>query len=169
MIRKFDILADGEILNEISDNLYCDKYNTAFFHSDYADKYLDDLNIDEGIVTHLSFKDDELLGCISYYVDETSQIIYAMLILSFEETNVTFGRDVFRSVEEIAKSDEYFKITFSAESSNPFAKTYEKLIHKYGGRTVGTFRNNIYDGNRYHDEIFFEIECADIRKHIKGE
>jgi hypothetical protein len=48
---------------------------------------------------------------------------------------------------------------------NPIEKSYDKLIHKYGGRVVGTYKQHtkLID-NKLYDEKFYEIFRDDYIK-----
>lgn len=139
----------------------------------YVDEYLTELSYYEtsNIITHVSLFKDSLNGIISFYVDDSNNMISAMLVCYFKETNgsqLVFGRDIYESFKDISSTTDYVKIIFSSSNSNPLLKNYRKIINKYGGRECGVFRSNILnqDGSR-DDETYFEIETSAIRKHLK--
>lgn len=165
---------DCYTIDIISKKLFHNKYGdyrNAFFHNDHLNRYIDDLQDDENNITYLSYDGNKLLGCITYCIDHSSDSVYAMVILSFEGTNLIWGRDIYRSIEDIIVNNNIFKLVFSASSNNPLLKSYKKIVEKYGGREVGVFRKNIFDAEfqKRYDEIFFEIESSAIKEKIKGE
>jgi len=177
MIRKINVNSkkDRKLIDRVSSKLFSSRYNNAFFQKDYVEGYLRDLKGETGredMVTYISYRKDKILGFISFYFDDPSNIINNVLIIGFGESfsdSFLFAKDIYKSVEELICRHNVFKIVFSSSTQSPMAKTYKKLVKKYKGRECGIFRNNIYNGESYEDEVFFEIECSNLKKNSKGD
>jgi RimJ/RimL family protein N-acetyltransferase len=82
----------------------------------------------------------------------------ALWIINFSDNKIVFGNDVRIAMDEIFTKYNFRKLTFSVVIGNPIEKQYDKLISKYGGRVVGTYKENVkLMDNRYYDEKYYEI------------
>jgi RimJ/RimL family protein N-acetyltransferase len=113
----------------------------------------------------VSLFNKEVLGYISYGIQRIENSVTSLGIIHFggkdAEGGAVFGRDVMTALKDIFEKFGFNKITFCVAVGNPIEKTYDKLIKRYGGRIVGTFKKDIklIDGKLYdvkHYEILAE-------------
>jgi RimJ/RimL family protein N-acetyltransferase len=148
---------------------YDDKYK--YF---YASNYREKLNLKENNWDSHDFvsinKDGEIIGLISYGIDRPSNFVDSLCIINFTDDKITFGRDIGIVLVNIFEKFNYRKIEFSVIAGNPIEKSYDKLIHKYGGRIVGIYKDHVkLMDNKYYDEKMYEIFREDYltNKNIK--
>ena len=79
-----------------------------------------------------------------------------MWIINFSDKKITFGKDIGQALDEIFTKYNFRKLKFSVVVGNPIEKSYDKLIHEYCGRIVGTFKDHtrLID-NKNYDEKFY--------------
>jgi RimJ/RimL family protein N-acetyltransferase len=68
-------------------------------------------------------------------------------------------------LDEMFTKYNFRKLEFSVVVGNPIEKSYDRLIYKYGGRIVGTYKKHtrLMD-NKYYDEKLYEIFRDDYIK-----
>ena len=83
---------------------------------------------------------------------------YAVGIINFSEYKTIFGLDVGQALIDLFVKFKFNKLKFSVIVGNPIAKSYDKMIQKYGGRIVGIYEKEtrLIDGE-YYDEKIYEI------------
>jgi RimJ/RimL family protein N-acetyltransferase len=148
------------------DTWYDDKYK--FYHgtSWCKSKDISENNWEDRLFVSLN-KSDDILGLIGYHIDRANDYIDCLWIINFSEDKVTFGRDVGKTLDDIFTKYNFRKLAFSVIVGNPIEKSYDKLIHKYGGKIVGTYKENVkLMDNKYYDEKLYEIFREDYMKYI---
>lgn len=117
----------------------------------------------------ICFYKHKLLGYLSYSIDRDSNRAYAVGIMSFEDKNPVFGRDVLRMFENMFNNRGMRKANFAALCGNPIEKTYDRLVKKLSGRIVGIEKEHcrISDGS-YCDIKTYEIMKEDYEKYLNG-
>ena len=113
-------------------------------------------------------KDGEVLGYIKYCLNQRSWIASGLFAVNFS-TSITFGRDLFKVIDDIFCKYKYKKLRYGVFIGNPIEKTYDRLTTKYGGRIVGVLEKDavLMDGN-YYDHKMYEIFRDDYLKRKKG-
>lgn len=99
----------------------------------------------------------EVIGYLGYSIERESRYVTGLEIINFTE-EPQFGFDVCQMIKDIFERYRYRKIEFSVIVGNPVEPKYDRLISRYGGRIVGTFRKHVMlpDGELY-DEKLYEI------------
>lgn len=127
--------------------------------------YYEALKIDDSTWNRhqfVSIKDGNILGYISYSIDRSNDFVSNLSIMNFSEDKMTFGMDLGQALKDIFEKYNYRKIKFSVVVGNPIEKSYDKMIKKYNGRIVGTFKNEVrLIDNKYYDEKYYEISRDD--------
>jgi RimJ/RimL family protein N-acetyltransferase len=151
-------------------NKYKDKIEELYYNTWYDDKYKfyfnscwrEKHNINDSNWNDINFisvdKDKNVLGLIGYQVDRGNDYVSCLYIINFSNNKITFGKDVGEVLDAIFTKFNFRKLEFSVVVGNSIEKSYDKLIHKYGGRIVGTYKQHtkLID-NKYYDEKFYEI------------
>lgn len=120
----------------------------------------------------VSVRDGEVIGYIAYEIDRgAGDLAYGLNIINFEsEPSATFAMDLGQALENIFDKFNLRKLNFYVVVGNPIEKSYDKMCEKYGGRIVGTQKQNtrLFDG-KYYDEKLYEIlkEDYENRKLVK--
>jgi RimJ/RimL family protein N-acetyltransferase len=159
-------------------NKYKDKIEELYYNAWYDDKYkyyfnscwrdkkvLSDNNYSD--ITFVSIdKDKNVLGLIGYQISRTDDCVNCLYIINFSDNKMIFGRDVGKVLDDIFTRFNFRKLDFSVVVGNPIEKSYDKLIHKYGGRVVGTYKKHtkLID-NQLYDEKMYEIFREDYISH----
>lgn len=109
---------------------------------------------------------EEIIGVIGYHIDRSNDCVDCLWIINFSNNKITFGRDVGNVLDNIFTKYNFRKLNFTVIVGNPIEKSYDKLIHKYGGRIVGTYKKNVkLIDNKYYDEKLYEIFRDDYLKY----
>lgn len=146
--------------------LYSNELKEKFWNIVYDDKYkffqgsyIREIEVDRDTWNRHQFasvsKDNELIGYIKYSIDRSAYCAYSLAIINFTE-NKLFGRDILKALDDIFCKYNLRKLNFNVYIGNPIEKTYDKLIHKYGGRIVGVQKEDILllDGKYYNKKIY---------------
>lgn len=109
----------------------------------------------------------EVIGYLSYGIERECWYVNYLAIINFTE-DIMFGIDVLHMVKEMFEKYKFRKVDFSVIIGNPAEKKYDRLIERYGGRIVGTFKQTVKlpDGELY-DEKHYEIFRTDYLHHKK--
>jgi hypothetical protein len=110
-------------------------------------------------------KNDNIRGFLSAKVDRCNESVSSLRVINFCGLNYTFSKDFHQFLQELFTKYNFRKITFSVVVGNPAEKMYDKYINRYGGRIVGTYKDDIrlYDGN-YYDFKVYEIFKSEFEK-----
>jgi RimJ/RimL family protein N-acetyltransferase len=113
-------------------------------------------------------KDDNVIGFLRAKIDRCNDMISSLGVINFYDLNYTFSKDFHQFLTELFTKHNFRKVEFSVVIGNPAEKMYDKYITKYGGRVVGTFKEEtkLYDG-KYYDHKVYEIFKCDFEKNLK--
>ena len=106
----------------------------------------------------VSVKDGEVIGDIAYSVARSDNSAHSLSIINFSDNKTTFGIDLGKALKDIFERYKFRKLNFTVVVGNPIEKSYDKMIKKYGGRIVGTYKADVklIDGE-YYDKKLYEI------------
>jgi RimJ/RimL family protein N-acetyltransferase len=152
----------SKIEDMYKDTFYDEKYK--FFHDDnYRDgRELPDSDWQRRTFVSLD-NNGNILGIISYSFNRCADFVSNFGIINFSDNKVVFGRDVAQAFEEIFTKYNHRKITFSVVVGNPIERSYDRLMEKYGGRIVGTYKQHVkLIDNKYYDSKLYEIFREDF-------
>jgi len=98
----------------------------------------------------------EVIGYISYNIDRACNKVDGLSIINFSDDIVTFGHDLRTVIDDIFIKFNFRKICFSVVCGNPIEDTYDRLIHKYGGRIIGVSIDDVklIDGKLYNTKTY---------------
>ncbi|MHB8131563.1 MAG: GNAT family N-acetyltransferase [Mobilitalea sp.] len=114
-------------------------------------------------------KDFQILGLIGYHINRSNDYVDDLWIINFSDNKIVFGIDVRKAMDDIFNKYNFRKLTFSVVVGNMVEAQYDKLIHKFGGRVVGTYKENLkLMDNKYYDEKFYEIFRSDYIAHANN-
>jgi hypothetical protein len=149
--------------------LYYDIAFDPFYNFHQYDAYRgmlqlpDDTRNDNDFVSLLG---KEILGYIHYSISRLNNAITSLSIVHFGgkdgKGSLVFGRDAMTATKDIFDKFGFNKINFCVVVGNPVEKTYDKLVKRYGGRIVGTYKQDtrLIDGKLY-DVKHYEILAED--------
>lgn len=149
------------------DTWYNDKYK--FYHgSSWCNvKEMADNNWEDRIFVSKN-KDDEILGMIGYHINRADDYVDCLYIINYTDNKVTFGMDLYQVLDDMFTKYNFRKLNFTVIVGNPIEKSYDNLIHKFGGRIIGTYKENVkLMDNKYYDEKIYEIfreDYLNVRK-----
>lgn len=108
----------------------------------------------------VSVKDGIVLGYISYSISRADNNVHSLSVINFSNNKIIFGRDLRQALTDIFEKYKFEKINFTVVVGNPIEKTYDKMIKKYGGRIVGTYKKDVklIDGE-YYDRKLYELSA----------
>lgn len=156
-------------LNELLMNSwYEDKYK--FYHDNWHER----IKVDEGDWNKREFvsidTNGKVLGFIAYNIDRVNDYVSGLSFINFSDNKITFGKDVHKAFTDIFEKYNFRKIKFSVTIGNPIEKQYDKLIHQYGGRIVGIYKEHVkLIDNKYYDVKYYEIFQRDYFINKKGD
>lgn len=125
------------------------------------DVYYETLQIDTNTWNKhqfVSVYNGEVIGYISYNVSRGDNSVYSLSIANFSDNIIAFGKDLGQSLKDIFEKYKFRRLSFTVVVGNPIEKSYDKMIKKYGGRIVGTYKEavKLIDGE-YYDQKAYEI------------
>lgn len=140
-----------------------DKYKYWSYHS-----YCHSIPIAENTWdTHqfVSVYNGVVIGYISYEISREKNSAYDLNIINFSDNKVVFGKDLGQALKDIFERYKFRKLNFSVLIGNPIEKSYDKMINQYGGRIVGTCKEEVklIDGE-YYDKKLYEILAREYFK-----
>lgn len=102
-------------------------------------------------------KEGRVVGFIQVNYKRPTHAIDDFKLISFkDDLNITLIRDLLNLIDLKFKSG-IRKISFGAVVGNPIAKTYEKLILKYGGRCSSHSKSEVLIYGKYCDTKTWEL------------
>ncbi|MDP4224848.1 MAG: GNAT family protein [Bacteroidota bacterium] len=110
---------------------------------------------------------NNLIGYFSASINRQTYNISALGAINFcPKPNLIFCKDMKQFFTDLFIKFNFNKISWRVVVGNPAEEIYDRLIQAYGGRIVGTFKNEIklWDGNLY-DEKHYEILKDEFRIH----
>lgn len=156
-------------LEELYYSTWHDEKYKFYFNSCWREKFeISDSTWDSSNFVSLD-KEGTVIGLIGYQIDRADELIAGLWIINFSKNKITFGRDVGQVLDEMFTKYNFRKLEFSVVVGNPIEKSYDKLIHKYGGRVVGIYKDHtrLID-NKFYDEKLYEIFRDDYMKHKRS-
>lgn len=126
-----------------------------------CDVYYDTLQIDTNTWNRhqfVSVVNGKVIGYIAYNVSRANNNAYALSIMNFSDNKAAFGMDLGQALKDIFERYKFRKLNFNVVVCNPIEKSYDKMIKKYGGRIIGTYKADVklIDGE-YYDKKSYEI------------
>lgn len=105
----------------------------------------------------------EVVGFFSTSVDWDTRIGRDVSILNFKEKNHIFDEDWGRFFFMLFEQFGLKKLTWNIIIGNKAEKLYDRLAENFGGRIVGTFKDDVmlYDG-RLYDVKYYELFGKDF-------
>lgn len=142
------------------DTWFNDKYK--YFNSG---SYYGNMEIDDGTWNRhqfVSVQNGVVIGYIEYSISREENSVHSLGIINFSDNKIAFGKDLAQALKDIFEKYKFRKLTFNMLVGNPIEKSYDKIVNKYGGRIVGTYKEHVklIDGN-YYDEKLYEILASD--------
>lgn len=132
---------------------YDKKY--MFYNSGWSEEYKPS---DDNWGQHefVSLVGNEVIGYIKYDINQRSNNITNMRIINFSDNKIAFSKDVLKVIKDIFFKYKYNKINFGVFIGNPAEKIYNKFIKKYGGKVIGTYKEEtkLLDGNFYDLKVY---------------
>ena len=154
MLRPAQLYAE-ELTRKFLEIAYNDKYK--FYNSGWSNKYVpseDTWNMHEFV----SFYRGEVIGYISYDINQRSQNITNIRIINFTTEKFAFGIDVWKAIRNIFLKYNFNKINFCCYTANPARLIYDRFIEKFGGKVVGIYeRESRLSDGRYYDLKAYEL------------
>lgn len=78
--------------------------------------------------------------------------------MNFIDDKMTFGMDLGQVLQDIFEKYNFRKLDFCVVVGNPIEKSYDKMVKKYNGRIVGTFKDDVkLIDNKYYDIKYYEV------------
>lgn len=137
-----------------------------------CDVYYDTLQIDTSTWNKhqfVSVVNGEIIGYIAYNIARADNSAHSLSIMNFSDNKVAFGMDLGQALKDIFEKYKFRKLNFTVVVGNPIEKSYDKMIKKYGGRIVGTYKSDVklIDGE-YYDKKSYEILADEYFATIKS-
>ena len=131
-----------------------------------ADLFYDNIEITEDTWNKhqfVSVYDGQVIGYIEYDIARNTRHVRNISILNFScdpRSKAVFGADLYRAIKDIFELYKFRKIQFSIIIGNPVEQSYDRLVHRLGGRIIGVYKDDVVliDG-QYYDRKLYEI-CA---------
>lgn len=108
----------------------------------------------------------EVIGFIGYEINRQANYAHSLGIVNFSEDQITFGVDLGKAMRDIFEKFAFNKLKFSVVVGNPIEGSYDKMIHRYGGRIIGIEKGEV----RLPDGKLYDVKRYEItrREYIKG-
>lgn len=112
---------------------------------------------------------NNIIGYISYSISRETNSVHSLSIINFSDNKAAFGIDLGRALRDIFEKYKFRKLNFYVIVGNPIEKSYDKMVKKYGGRIVGTYKEDakLIDGE-YYDRKSYEILASEYFESIKS-
>lgn len=160
---------------------YKDQLEVLQFNTWFEDKYKywnSNVYYDQWIIDQSSWNRHQfvsvhngvVLGLISYNISRSENSVDRLSIINFSDNKFIFGKDVMQAITDIFQKFHFRKLSFTVVIGNPIEKTYDRLVHQYGGRIVGIQKDEVklMDG-KYYDLKLYEIMASDLNKLVEVE
>ena len=117
----------------------------------------------------VSVVNGNVIGYIGYNISREDNSTYSLSILNFTDDKISFGMDLGQALKDIFEKYHFRKLNFNVVVGNPIEKSYDKMIKKYGGRIIGTKKEDVklIDGE-YYDKKMYEILAIEYFDAIKN-
>ncbi|MGE5423389.1 MAG: hypothetical protein ACM3QW_09000 [Ignavibacteriales bacterium] len=157
---------EAELQDLYQQTLFTEKYR---FNMNYgAIDYNLELSQDASIIQMVSIHQDHLIGYLSARINRDTNTAYDIHIMNFMAKNDIFTADLFEFYIMLLNQFGIDRIVWNVIVGNPAEKLYDRLAENYGGRIVGTFKNDVrlYDGQLY-DTKWYEMYKNQCMQAIK--
>lgn len=156
------ILYKEQLMEKYSEIMYNPEYQYYF---GYPSSWLPNIpdNTENGHYFVSVDKNNNVIGYICYAINYLSKSCFNFGIISFNKNNITFGKDVYKTIYDIFNKYNFNRIEWNCFEDNPAIRGYRNFIKKCGGREVGYLKQtNVLMDQKLHDSILFEIMKEDF-------
>lgn len=155
-----------ELQKAYYDTWFDDKYKYWNFGVYYSSLQIDTDTWERN--QFVSVIEGEVIGYISYSIARSDNSVHSLSIMNFSDKKTAFGLDLGQALKDIFEKYKFRKLNFEVVVGNPIEKSYDKMIKKYGGRIVGTYKSDVrlIDGE-YYDKKSYEILADEYFATIK--
>ena len=137
-----------------------DKYKYYNYNTYYNSMQIDDNTWNRH--QFVSVFNDEVIGYIAYDISRNDNSVDGLRIINFSDNKAVFGVDLGKALRDIFEKYKFRKLNFNVLIGNPIEKSYDKMIKKYGGRIVGTCKEDIkLSDGQYYDRKLYEIFASE--------
>lgn len=153
-----------ELCRKFRNTWFSEKYKFWACSNYYEEHVLKESTWDGHQFVSLDNKGD-VIGYIGYGIDRVNDVADGLSAVNFTDNKVIYGIDIGNALIDIFEKFHFRKLNFCVVIGNPIESTYDRLTKKYGGRIVGTQKEQIrlYDG-KYYDLKMYEILSEDYLK-----
>ena len=105
----------------------------------------------------VSVRDGTVIGYFKYGISRETYSANALQIINFESCpSITFSKDLRQFLINVFEKYGFNKLNYVCVPENPIIETYRKMTKKFGGRIVGTKKQEflLEDGKLYNCELF---------------
>lgn len=148
-----------EILTKIHEMFYSDR---MFYVSGSNGNWVPDISEDDAFLGNrfqyaVTDPGGLLIGYLDYTIDWYGSTARNFAIISFDEGNPAFAKDIYSEIIKILKEYKLHRIEWRMIGGNHAERGYDSLCKKFNG-TKHVLRDAVKDkyGN-YHDDIIYEI------------
>lgn len=164
-------LYEERIKNAMYEIWYNPKYEFYFagaYHTDFKLEHGECGDWSKRVFASVDMNDN-LLGLISYGINQDTYSARSFAIISFmEKPSIIYGKDVMQAIDDVFCKYNLNRLDFFAIIGNPIVRTYDKFIEKLGGRVVGIQRQIVKDSaGNLRDEKIYEILREDYIKSMR--
>lgn len=164
-------LYEEQIKRKMWEIWYEEKYQYYFGGSWRSDFSLADNNSDyqKRAFAVLNSK-DELIGYISYSVDNELRVAQWFGSINFSDDKFTFGKAMYKVITDCFLKFGLEVVEWRVICGNPIERSYDKICEKLGGHIIGIRHRRAKDlyGNLCDDKSY-EILRDDFLKHNRTE
>lgn len=156
--------------------LYEEDIRRKFWKICYDEKYQyyfgnstrNDFGIGDGEFAFAVLNDKgELIGYISYYVNEKVRLANWFGAINFSDDKFTFAKALRKVIDDCFMKFKMNTLEWLVVCGNPVEKSYDRICKKIGGRIIGVKRNRVIDMHgELHDEKFYEVTREDYVKAV---
>ena len=109
-----------------------------------------------------------LIGYITYRVDRSTRVAFALNIISLDMGNLEFIKDVNQVIRTIFEQNHMNRLVIFVYVDNPHFRGCRKLIKKLGGHEIKKIHetDRLIEGE-FRDGIMFEIVAEDYKDMMK--
>lgn len=147
------ILYKEEIERKFAEIMYTED---AYYYMGYSHaNILPEIKPGEGYYQYAVLDGNEVVGFLSYYINNYNDSAERFGMISFKKGNLTLTFDAYWLIKDVIKK--YRRVEWHCVGGNPVAKVYDKLCEKYNGyKSVHHKCTKDLNGN-YRDSYTYEI------------
>lgn len=161
-------LYEGQIKRKMWEIWYDEKYQYYFGGNWRSDLSLADNNSDYPKRAFAVLNNrDELIGYISYSVDNELRIAQWFGAINFSDDKLTFGRALRQVIEDCFLKFGMEVVEWYVICGNPIERSYDRMCEKLGGRIVGIRHRRALDmAGNVHNDKSYEILREDFLRAV---